>query len=154
MREAKHLGRKKPKITDEQIKQMGEYLKQGKSLKCIADIMGLHFSTIHTHTKDNEVRQKRKKVTKEQIINEIKAGKNPYQISYDLGTDIVRVELLFMQNKKLSPLKFIPGNSRQEEIRQINLEIARQKAIQDKEFKKQLLIEKRELAKRFKGIVK
>lgn len=147
-------GKNKLKLTQDDIDKMVNYLKQGKTLEWVGREMNISKMSVFTYT--NKIVGKRgyKRVSNDKIIELIKTGKNSHEIAYELGTNVDRVYVLMKRNLKLIPKDKVELTDRQQQIKKINLEIERQKKIMEKEHEKQLKVEKRELAKRFKGIAK
>lgn len=150
----KIVNNKRIDLTKKDIEAMVDYINAGKTLKFIASLYGISTMAVQRATKDIIGTRVYNRVSKEAILSELKKGKNTQQVALELGTDYQRVELLLVQNPHLISKKCVKLIERQEEIKKLNLEIERQKKIKEKELQKQLKIEKQDLARRFKGIVK
>lgn len=147
-------GRNNIAIAQHEIDKMVKYLKDGKTLECVGQIMKLHPTTIFRYTKDIVGKRGYKRVLKSEILEELKKGKNSYQVAHELGTGVERVERLARDNKKIIPIKESMLSKRELEVKKLCEEVQRQKMKMKKEFEADLKKEKEDLANRFKGIVK
>lgn len=145
-------GRNKLAITKEQIEIMIKHLKEGKTLRCVGEIMGLHPATIHNYTKDIMGKRDYKRVAKADIIKELKAGKGIREVSELLGTNIERVERIYREKEKELPKKVTLLTKRQEEVKKISIEFARKKEVEKIEWQKQLESEKQYYAEKYKRV--
>lgn len=146
--------RKRRKLpSEEHIKKMIRYRKQGLTYKEIGEKTDFHYCTVYRFTKNILVDRERAKVKRELIVALLKDKKTVKEVASlaNATKDYVRKIQSSKESKVDSRKEEVEKvkNNRQKEIEKINKELRRQKEKQEKEWEEQLKEDRKILKERY-----